>query len=266
MSVVFSSFTKVIEDRKKIQKDEMDRRINWLEKLLEILWMNNEMDNELKQLVPLAEEMSLADAAFTLPKILEITQTSVLDSLALNYLNIFERHEIKRWKNVVNDLLVKNQLIQYNNKFKMLLTEMTDCKRRLSLYAIEMLDEFLKGVIHSTVQLTHEIHTKVHEIKFSKAQIRVDISDIQSISKRVILAQKSVVYDNKMNDANSTNKVNEELAEIKLKTSGLMQNVHKAFTEAKEINDLLEKIDKIQKEMPSKIIQYMSYQDLDFLN
>lgn len=258
MSAVFSSFSKVIGDRKKSQKYEMDRRNNWLEKLLEILWMNNEMDNELKQLAPLAEKMSLADATFTLPKILNITQTSVLDSPALNYLNVFERHEIKRWNNAVNDLLLKNQLIQYNNKFKMLLTELNDCGRRLSLNAVEMLDEFLKGVIHSTVQLTNEIHTKVHEIKLAKEQIRIDISDIQSTS---ILA-----YNNQMNDTNSTNKVNEELAKIKLKTNGLMLNAQKAFTEAKEINDLLEKIDRIQREMPSKIIEYMSYQDFEFLN
>lgn len=76
-----------------------------------------------------------------------------------------------------------------------------------------------------------------------------------------------------MNNAVSTNEVNEfnihpneEQKQTKLKTNELIRNVHKSFTEANGINDLLEYIEMIQKELPSKIIEYMSYKDLEFLN
>lgn len=230
-------------------------QIEWLEKLLHIFRLNIEIQDVLVNALPPVEQISVSDAAFLLPELMDVEKLSIFTSTTVHYLGIFERIVRPRWNEVFANLMFKNHLILYNDEYQKLLYIINDRNDRLSKTALNKINTMLCTSINATTEYLDEIRAIATEIKELTNSIFFDVVDINYFSHKLILELKrDCNFD--VENGNALNVINKSGDRLSVQAALIFEKV-------KEIDQILDYVDNGQKYLPHKIIEFMSINDLE---
>lgn len=230
-------------------------QIEWLDRLLHIFRLNIEIQDVLVNALPPVEQISVADAAFLLPELMDVENLSIFTSTIVHYLGIFEGIIRSRWNEVFANLMVKNHFSLYNNEYQKLLHIINDRKDRLSKTALTKINTILCTSINAITEYLDEIRAIAMEIKELTDGIFADVVDINYYSHKMILELKrDCKFD--VENGNALNVITMSGNRLSIETALIFEKV-------KEINEILDYVENDQKYLPHKIIEFMSINDLE---
>lgn len=238
-----------------------ESQVNWMEYIERTISF---IENRSKVILTLGEFMEtgeLADEVYLLPKMINIEDLSVIDSLHLNYLGLFDPNIILQWYESSKALLFKNYNLLMGNDFRTFFKELETRVTPLANMGIKAIKYYLETKFPIFEADVEFILVKMNDAEAFKQNIKRIVQSMSPITTRMAVLKMRMAYDQFNGDNTSTEEYNQKMTELIEKIKELSSRMNTLLVLGEEIKQIMDELEKKQRRILQDVAWYFQYKD-----